>query len=151
MDYHVLVLGRIRETYDRGASMDDAIAHGIKTTAGVVTSAAVVMVGVFSIFAVLSMMMFKQFGVGLATAILIDATIVRAVLCRLDEAARRVELVPAGMASVAADSRAFRVGDRTGDQVGACLSVTRVHIAGPESVGPAMGMPSPTDTRRHQR
>jgi uncharacterized membrane protein YdfJ with MMPL/SSD domain len=80
MDYHVLVLGRIRETYDRGASMDDAIAHGIKTTAGVVTSAAVVMVGVFSIFAVLSMMMFKQFGVGLATAILIDATIVRAVL-----------------------------------------------------------------------
>jgi RND superfamily putative drug exporter len=80
MDYHVLVLGRIREAYDRGANMDDAIAHGIKTTAGVVTSAAVVMVGVFSIFAVLSMMMFKQFGVGLATAILIDATIVRAVL-----------------------------------------------------------------------
>ena len=46
--------------------MDDAIAHGIKTTAGVVTSAAVVMVGIFSIFATLSMMMFKQFGVGLA-------------------------------------------------------------------------------------
>ncbi len=80
MDYHVLVLGRIRETFDRGASMDDAIAHGIKCTAGVVTSAAVVMVGVFSIFAALSMLMFKQFGVGLATAILIDATIVRAVL-----------------------------------------------------------------------
>ena len=80
MDYHVLVLGRIREEYDRGASMDDAIAQGIKRTAGVVTSAAVVMVGVFSIFAVLSMLMFKQFGVGLATAILIDATIIRAVL-----------------------------------------------------------------------
>jgi RND superfamily putative drug exporter len=80
MDYHVLVLGRIRETFDRGASMDDAISHGIKRTAGVVTSAAIVMVGVFSIFAVLSMLMFKQFGVGLATAILIDATIVRAVL-----------------------------------------------------------------------
>jgi RND superfamily putative drug exporter len=80
MDYHVLILGRIREAYDRGASMDDAIAYGIKRTAGVVTSAAVVMVGVFSIFAVLSMLMFKQFGVGLATAILIDATIVRAVL-----------------------------------------------------------------------
>jgi RND superfamily putative drug exporter len=80
MDYHVLILGRIREAYDRGASMDDAISEGIKRTAGVVTSAAVVMVGVFSIFAVLSMLMFKQFGVGLATAILIDATIVRAVL-----------------------------------------------------------------------
>ena len=80
MDYHVLVLSRIRETFERGATMDDAIAHGIKTTAGVVTSAAVVMVGVFSIFAVLSLLMFKQFGVGLATAVLIDATIVRGVL-----------------------------------------------------------------------
>ena len=80
MDYHVLVLGRIRELYDRGQSMDDAISNGIKRTAGVVTSAAVVMVFVFSIFATLSMLFFKQFGVGLAVAILIDATIVRAVL-----------------------------------------------------------------------
>jgi RND superfamily putative drug exporter len=80
MDYHVLVLGRIREAFLRGASMDDAITEGIRRTAGVVTSAAVVMVGVFSIFGVLSLLMFKQFGVGLATAILIDATIVRAVL-----------------------------------------------------------------------
>ncbi len=80
MDYHVLVIGRIRELFDRGEPMDDAISDGIKRTAGVVTSAAVVMVGVFSIFAVLSMLFFKQFGVGLATAILIDATIVRAVL-----------------------------------------------------------------------
>ena len=80
MDYHVLILSRIREAYDRGASMDEAISVGIKRTAGVVTSAALVMVGVFSIFAVLSMLMFKQFGVGLATAILIDATIVRGVL-----------------------------------------------------------------------
>ena len=60
--------------------MDDAISNGIKRTAGVVTSAAVVMVFVFSIFATLSMLFFKQFGVGLAAAILIDATIVRAVL-----------------------------------------------------------------------
>src|SRR5207342_1321637 len=59
---------------------DDAISHGIKSTAGTVTSAAVVMVAVFSVFATLSMLMFKQFGVGLAAAILIDATIVRAVL-----------------------------------------------------------------------
>ena len=80
MDYHVLILGRIREAYDRGASMDDAISYGIKRTAGVVTSAAIVMVGVFSIFAVLSLLMFKQFGVGLAVAILIDATIVRGVV-----------------------------------------------------------------------
>ena len=80
MDYHVFILSRIRETFDRGASMDDAIAHGIKSTAGVVTSAAIVMVAVFSVFATLSMLFFKQFGVGLAAAILIDATIVRAVL-----------------------------------------------------------------------
>jgi putative drug exporter of the RND superfamily len=80
MDYHVLVLSRIRELYDRGETMDDAISHGIKRTAGVVTNAAVVMVFVFSVFVALSLLFFKQFGVGLATAILIDATIVRAVL-----------------------------------------------------------------------
>jgi RND superfamily putative drug exporter len=80
MDYHVFILSRIRETFDRGAKMDDAIAHGIKSTAGVVTSAAIVMVCVFSVFGTLSMPFFKQFGVGLAAAILIDATIVRAVL-----------------------------------------------------------------------
>ena len=61
-------------------STDEAVAKGIKSTAGVVTSAAIVMVGVFAVFATLSMLMFKQFGVGLATAILLDATIVRGVL-----------------------------------------------------------------------
>jgi uncharacterized membrane protein YdfJ with MMPL/SSD domain len=80
MDYHVFIVSRIRETFDRGATMDEAIAHGIKSTAGVVTSAAIVMVAVFSIFATLSMLIFKQFGVGLAAAILIDATLVRGVL-----------------------------------------------------------------------
>ncbi|MFL6029330.1 MAG: MMPL family transporter [Gaiellaceae bacterium] len=80
MDYHVFIISRIRETFDRGASMDDAISYGIKSTAGTITSAAIVMVAVFSIFATLSMLMFKQFGVGLAAAILIDATIVRGVL-----------------------------------------------------------------------
>jgi RND superfamily putative drug exporter len=59
---------------------DRAVAHGIKSTAGVVTSAAAVMVAVFAIFATLSMLEFKQMGVGLAVAILIDATLVRAVL-----------------------------------------------------------------------
>ena len=80
MDYHVFLLSRIREAVQRGASTDDAVAHGIKSTAGVVTSAAIVMVAVFAVFATLSMLLFKQFGVGLATAILIDATIVRGVL-----------------------------------------------------------------------
>jgi uncharacterized membrane protein YdfJ with MMPL/SSD domain len=80
MDYHVFILSRIREGYDSGMTTEASVAHGIKTTAGVVTSAAIVMVGVFSIFGALQAMIFKQFGVGLASAILIDATIVRAIL-----------------------------------------------------------------------
>ncbi len=80
MDYHVFLLSRIREAVQRGMSNDEAVAHGIKSTAGVVTSAALVMVAVFSVFIALSMLFFKQFGVGLAVAILIDATIVRGVL-----------------------------------------------------------------------
>jgi uncharacterized membrane protein YdfJ with MMPL/SSD domain len=80
MDYHVFILSRVRESYDEGLPTRAAVAHGIKTTAGVVTSAAIVMVGVFSIFGVLQAMLFKQFGVGLAAAILIDATVIRAVL-----------------------------------------------------------------------
>jgi uncharacterized membrane protein YdfJ with MMPL/SSD domain len=80
MDYHVFILSRIREAYDRGMRTEDAVAHGIKTTAGVVTSAAVVMVGAFGIFATLPLVDMKQLGVGLAAAVLIDATIVRAVL-----------------------------------------------------------------------
>ena len=80
MDYHVFILSRVREAVDKGMKTDQAVAHGIKSTAGVVTSAAAVMVAVFSIFATLSMLEFKQMGVGLAVAILIDATLVRAVL-----------------------------------------------------------------------
>ena len=80
MDYHVFIISRIREGRDHGLSTDDSIAHGIKITAGVVTSAALVMVLVFAVFATLSFDLLKQFGVGLAAAILIDATIVRAVL-----------------------------------------------------------------------
>jgi uncharacterized membrane protein YdfJ with MMPL/SSD domain len=80
MDYHVFIISRIREGHDKGMSNDEAIAHGIKTSAGVVTSAAIVMVAVFCVFAALQAMIFKQFGVGLAAAILIDATIVRAIL-----------------------------------------------------------------------
>jgi uncharacterized membrane protein YdfJ with MMPL/SSD domain len=80
MDYHVLILGRIREEHLRGHPTTEAVRIGIKATAGVVTSAAIVMVAVFSIFATLSAVVFKQLGVGLAIAVLIDATIVRAVL-----------------------------------------------------------------------
>jgi RND superfamily putative drug exporter len=80
MDYHVFILSRVREAYDGGRSTDDAIRHGIKSTAGTVTSAALIMVAVFGVFATLSAVEFKQMGVGLAAAILIDATIVRAVL-----------------------------------------------------------------------
>jgi len=80
MDYHVFILSRIREAYDRGMKTEDAVAHGIKTTAGVVTSAAVVMVGAFLIFATLPIIDMKEMGIGLAAAVLIDATIVRGVL-----------------------------------------------------------------------
>jgi uncharacterized membrane protein YdfJ with MMPL/SSD domain len=80
MDYHVFILSRVREAYDRGAKTEDAVAHGIKTTAGVVTSAAVVMVGAFGIFATLPILEMKEMGVGLAVAVIVDATIVRAVL-----------------------------------------------------------------------
>jgi uncharacterized membrane protein YdfJ with MMPL/SSD domain len=80
MDYHVFILSRVREAFDRGMKTEDAVAYGIKTTAGVVTSAAIVMVAVFSIFGTLEIVMLKQFGIGLAAAVLIDATIVRAVL-----------------------------------------------------------------------
>jgi RND superfamily putative drug exporter len=80
MDYHVFVLSRVREAYDRGLSNDDAVAHGIKSTASVVTSAAVVMVATFSVFALLPVIDMKEMGIGLAAAILIDATLIRAVL-----------------------------------------------------------------------
>src|SRR5919112_702359 len=80
MDYHVFILTRIREAFDRGMSTGDAVAHGIKSTAGTVTSAAVVMVGVFSMFAMSSELQMQQMGIGLAAAVLIDATIIRGVL-----------------------------------------------------------------------
>lgn len=80
MDYHVFVVSRIREARMRGMATPEAIRHGVVTTAGVVTSAAVIMVAVFAIFGTLSMQSMKQMGVGLAAAVLIDATIIRGVL-----------------------------------------------------------------------
>jgi RND superfamily putative drug exporter len=80
MDYHVFILSRVREAYDRGMKTEDAVAHGIITTAGVVTSAALVMVGAFAVFALMPILDMKEMGIGLAVAVLLDATIVRAVL-----------------------------------------------------------------------
>ncbi|MEE4542550.1 MMPL family transporter [Streptomyces sp. V4-01] len=80
MDYHVFVVSRIREARMRGLTTKAAIEQGITTTAGVVTSAAVIMVAVFAIFGTLSMQSMKQMGVGLAFAVLIDATVIRGVL-----------------------------------------------------------------------
>jgi RND superfamily putative drug exporter len=80
MDYHVFILSRIKELVDGGMPTEQAVATGIKRTAGTVTSAAVVMVAVFAIFITLRTLDVKQLGFGLAAAILIDSTVVRAVL-----------------------------------------------------------------------
>jgi RND superfamily putative drug exporter len=80
MDYHVFVLSRIRELWSRGASPRDAITGGIASSAGVITSAAVIMMAVFSIFATMPLVDLKILGTGMAAAVLIDATVVRGVL-----------------------------------------------------------------------
>ncbi|MDT0346081.1 MMPL family transporter [Streptomyces litchfieldiae] len=80
MDYHVFVVSRIREAHDRGLTTRDAIAEGIRATAGSVTGAAAIMIAVFSVFALLQMQDMQQMGVGLAVAVLVDATLVRMVL-----------------------------------------------------------------------
>jgi RND superfamily putative drug exporter len=100
MDYHVFILSRVRELVDRGESTDRAVREGIAQTGGVVTGAALVMVGVFSLFASLSSLGLKQAGVGLAAAVLIDATIVRAVLlpATMKLLGERNWYLPAGLA-----------------------------------------------------
>jgi uncharacterized membrane protein YdfJ with MMPL/SSD domain len=80
MDYHVFILSRIRELRGRGRTHEQAVIGGVAACSGVVTSAAVIMVAVFSIFATLSLIELKMIGVGLASAVLIDATIVRGIL-----------------------------------------------------------------------
>jgi len=109
MDYHVFILSRIRELRLGGASARAAITDGIARSAGVVTSAAVIMVAVFSIFATLSLIEFKVFGVAMAVAVLIDATIVRGVL------------LPAGLALLG--DRAF--GSRPGHGAPASMTVSK--------------------------
>ncbi len=80
MDYHMLLLSRVKEAYDAGSSNDESVSLGIKSTAALITSAAIVMVLVFGAFATSRVMFFRQIGVGLGAAILIDATIIRAIL-----------------------------------------------------------------------
>jgi putative drug exporter of the RND superfamily len=80
MDYHVFILSRIRELWSRGAAPADAVTDGIASSAGVVTSAALIMVAVFSIFATLGLLDLKILGIGTAAAVLIDATVVRGIL-----------------------------------------------------------------------
>jgi RND superfamily putative drug exporter len=80
MDYHVFILSRIRELVDHGVPTEEAVARGIRTTASTVTAAAAVMIAVFGIFVSLSTLDIKQMGVGLAVAVLVDATLIRGVL-----------------------------------------------------------------------
>ena len=80
MDYHVFILSRVREAVDAGERTETAVRRSIASTAGVVTAAAVVMVCVFALFGTLSSLELKQAGVGLAAAVLIDATVIRVVL-----------------------------------------------------------------------
>ena len=109
MDYHVFIISRIRETFDRGAKMDDAVAHGIKSTAGVVTSAAIVMVCVFAVFAhaLDSVLQAVRRRAGRGDPARRDDRPGRAAAGD-DEAARRVELVPAEVARVASSARPLR-------------------------------------------
>jgi len=80
MDYHVFLLSRIRENYDRTKNNTDSVAEGLRSTAGMITGAALIMVAVFSAFAAGELVMFQQFGFGLAVAVFLDATIIRSVL-----------------------------------------------------------------------
>jgi len=80
MDYHMFVLSRIKEAYEKGMSNEESVSVGIKATAGVITSAAAIMVAVFSIFAFMRLIGMKQFGVGLGVAVLLDATVIRSIL-----------------------------------------------------------------------
>ena len=80
MDYHVFLLSRIREEYDKTGDNDEAVAYGLRTTASIITGAALIMVAVFTAFAAGRLAPLQQMGFGLAVAVFMDATIVRSVL-----------------------------------------------------------------------
>lgn len=80
MDYHLFILTRIKELKDKGATSNEAVAKGISTTSGTITSAAAIMVGVFLVFVTMPIIIVRQLGLGLAVAVLIDATVIRSIL-----------------------------------------------------------------------
>jgi putative drug exporter of the RND superfamily len=80
MDYHVFLLSRIREEYDKTGDNSEAVAYGLRTTAGIITGAAIIMVAVFTAFAAGRLAQLQQMGFGLAVAVFLDATIVRSIL-----------------------------------------------------------------------
>jgi putative drug exporter of the RND superfamily len=80
MDYHVFILSRVKELVDKGMATTDAVAKGIASTSGTVTSAAAIMVVVFAVFATLRLVIIRELGLGLAVAVLIDATVIRSIL-----------------------------------------------------------------------
>jgi putative drug exporter of the RND superfamily len=80
MDYHVFLLSRIREFYDRTGNNTESVANGLQSTAKIITGAALIMVAVFSGFAAGRLVMFQQMGFGLAVAVFLDATVIRSVL-----------------------------------------------------------------------
>ena len=80
MDYHFFILTRIKEARDRGLDSKSAVANGISVTAGTITSAAAIMVVVFSVFVTMKFTMIQQLGLGLAVAVFVDATVIRSIL-----------------------------------------------------------------------
>jgi putative drug exporter of the RND superfamily len=121
MDYHVFILSRIRELRSRGSGTKDAVVNGIANSAGVVTSAAVIMVAVFSILATLSLVQLKMLGVGLAAAVLIDATVVRGILvpAALAMLGERAWYLPRWLAFLPSGLTGVRAGDQEGNLPGA--------------------------------
>ena len=137
MDYHVFLLSRIRERFDATGDTEGAIAHGITSSARLITGAALIMVAVFAGFASGQLVMFQQMGFGLAVAILIDATLVRtrARACR-DEARGPGELVPAALARLAPSH------ERRGRAPGLDRDRVAVRAGRPGRVRPASGAAS---------
>jgi putative drug exporter of the RND superfamily len=116
MDYHVFILSRIKELWLRGATTADAVEGGIARSAGVVTSAAVIMVAVFSVLASLSLIQLKMIGVGLAAAVLIDATVVRGILlpAALALLGERSWYLPGWLAWLPGNRRAVAAAEQSG-------------------------------------
>jgi RND superfamily putative drug exporter len=80
MDYHVFLLSRIKEHYDDTLDNAASVAHGLRSTAGIITGAALIMVVVFGAMASGELVVFQQVGLGLAAAVILDATVIRTVL-----------------------------------------------------------------------